>query len=108
MIASANDTLVLDAPVVRGTKVTPTPDRTKDLMRIVRHALKASAALSPLDRAIRSAAGGAQCQSTTGSVALASEDADSRARQLARRMNALLARRATRPSADPHCETVRG
>src|SRR5256885_1470219 len=98
----ANDTLLLDAPVVRGSAATRTPDRTADLARIVRHALKAGAAATPLDRLIRSAA-----RSAGG-------DADGRALHVARRMNALLARRAAenpqagRPAADPHRETVRG
>jgi len=98
MIATANDTVLLDAPVVRGPA---THDRTADLMRIIRHALKAPTATSPLDRAIRSAA------RVTGRGGLASEDADGRARHLARRMNVLLTRRAN-PPADPHRETVRG
>jgi hypothetical protein len=100
IIATANDTLLLDAPVVRGPAVNRTADRTSDLMRIVRHALKAPAATSPLDRAIRSAAH----VSPTGG--LASVDADGRARLLARRMNTLLTRRAL-PAADLHRETVR-
>jgi hypothetical protein len=101
MIAFANDTLVLDAPVVRGHAAPQAPDRTKDLMRIVRHALKSGRAASPLDRAIRSAAG------VTGSARLDSEDADDRARLLARRINDQFVRRAAAPAADPHQETVR-
>jgi hypothetical protein len=96
MIATRNDTLRLDAPVVRG--INATEDRTADLMRVIRHALKAGSATSPLDRAIRSAAG------VAGPAALASDDADCRARHLARRMNTLLVRR----TIDPHRETVRG
>ena len=101
MIAIANDTLVLDAPVVRGPAVTPA-DRTKDLMRIVRHALRAGAATTPLDRAIRSAAG------LAGSARLAGEDADDRARDLARRINTAFVRRGCPPQVDPRRETVRG
>jgi hypothetical protein len=100
MIAFANDTLVLDGPVVRATAAPATPDRTKDLMRIVRHALTAGRATSPLDRAIRSAAG------VSGSARLDAEDAADRARVLAPRINALFMRRAA-PAADPHRETVR-
>jgi hypothetical protein len=101
MIAFANDTLVLDAPVVRGHAAPPAPDRTKDLMRIIRHALTAGRATSPLDRAIRSAAG------VSGSARLDAEDADDRARLLAPRINALFVLRAGGPTADPHRETVR-
>jgi len=102
MIARANETLLLDAPVVRGPAVTRAPVRTQDLMRIVRHALKANAPKSTLDRAIRSAA------QVTGTAALASEDADFHARHLARRMTAVLARRSSPPPVEPHRETVRG
>jgi hypothetical protein len=100
MIAFANDTLLLDAPVVRGPANPPAADRTRDLMRIVRHALKAGRAASPLDRAIRSAAG------VTGSTRLDAEDAEDRARVLAPRINALLERRGAGLAADPRRETV--
>jgi hypothetical protein len=98
---SANDTLLLDGPVVRGPAAMPTRDRTADLARIVRHALKSSAA-SPLDQAIRSAA------RMVGSMPQATVDVDDRALLLARRMNVLLNRRAASPTADPHRETVHG
>jgi hypothetical protein len=98
---SANDTLLLDGPVVREPAVIPTRDRTADLARIVRHALKAGAATSPLDRAIRSAAG------MVGPLTQSSLDVDDRAQVLARRMNTLLAGRG-QPTADPHRETVFG
>ena len=99
MIAT-NDTLLLDAPVVR-RPVTSVPDRTRDLMRIVRHALKAGRSPSPMDRVLRSAAG------ATGSERLVGSDADDRARALAGRINDLFVRRAC-PPAKPHLETVRG
>jgi hypothetical protein len=101
MIATANETLLLNAPVLRGPAVRRTQNRTADLLRIVRHALKASAATSPLDRAIRSAA------QVTGAGGLASADADSRARILADRINTLLALRGA-STANRHRETVRG
>src|SRR5262245_58737925 len=97
---SANDTLVDgESPVVRDRA--DLRDRTADLARIVRHALKAGAAASPLDRAIRAAAATAVSDSTAGA------DVDSRADALARRLNVLLARRETPALADPHRETVR-
>src|SRR6187399_311382 len=98
MIAMANDTLLLDAPVVR--RATPAQDRTRDLMRIVRHALKAGRPASPMDRVLRSAAG------VTGSDRVVGADADDRARALAGRINDLFERRAC-PPAKPHLETVR-
>jgi hypothetical protein len=98
MIAIANETLLLNAPVVRGPIRRP-PDRTADLLRIVRHALKASNTASPLDRAIRSAA------QVSGDAALGSADADDRAGELAGRINTLLTRRGL--AVDPHRETVR-
>jgi hypothetical protein len=101
MIAFANDTLLLNAPVVRGPAPRATPDRTKDLMRIVRHALRAGRATSALDRALRSAAG------VTGHDRVAGEDADDRAHDLARRINAVFERRACPPPADLRRETVR-
>ena len=67
------------------------PDRTAQLARMLRHSLKARTATTPLDRAIRSAAG---------------PDGESRVAALAERMNDLLARRAA--SAHPHLETVCG
>lgn len=95
------DTLELDAPTVRGTPMTPVArDRTADIARVIRHALKAGTATTPLDRAIRSAA------QVSGPTALASEDADNRARFLARRLNVLLDRRSQTPHADPHLDTV--
>ncbi len=100
-MTSANDTLLLDAPVVRGSSAALTPDRTAALARIVRHALKAGAAATPLDRALLSAA------RAVGPVGRASVDADGRALLVARRLNALLARRAAPAAADPHRETVR-
>jgi hypothetical protein len=98
---SSNDTLLLDAPVVRGTL--PARDRTRDLARIMRHALKAGAAAGPLDRAIRSAA------RTVAPYSDADDDVDGRALVLARRMNAVMARQTMADSpGDPHRETVRG
>ncbi|HEY1376505.1 MAG TPA: hypothetical protein VGF55_06905 [Gemmataceae bacterium] len=99
-MTSANDTLLLDAPVVRGSAATRTPDRTAALARVVRHALRAGAADTPLDRLIRSAARSAGGPAVT--------DVDARALLVARRMNAVLARRAGPPPVDPHRETVRG
>jgi hypothetical protein len=94
-----NETLLLDAPAVRGPVSPADRDRTADLARIIRHSLKSGAASTPLDRAIRSAA------RVTDPEPLASADADDRARFLARRLNVLLARRSA-PSADPHRDTV--
>jgi hypothetical protein len=103
---ATNDTLLLDAPVVRGERpdyAPPAADRTADLARIVRHALRHRASASPLDRALRSAV-----QRTDPAVsARMSEDEDLRVRQVARQMNALLAQRAVSPPAGPHRETVR-
>jgi hypothetical protein len=98
---SANDTLLLDAPVVRGPL--PTRDRTRDLARIMRHALMAGDASGPLDRAIRSAA------RTLAPLSDADDDVEGRALVLARRMNAVMARQTMADSpGDPHRETVRG
>jgi hypothetical protein len=106
MIATANDTLLLNSPVVRGPVVNMTPDRTADLLRIVRHALKAKSAATPLDRAIRSAAGYPRSGSLTDSVGLATEEVDARADLLARRMNTLLTHRGA-PAVNHNRETVR-
>jgi hypothetical protein len=99
-MSSAHDTLPLGGPGVRDPAALPPGDPTRDLTRIVRHALTAGAAVSLLDRAIRSAA---------GSDSEANEDVDGKARRLALRINALIARRATRSGglADPRRETVR-
>ncbi|HEX4588392.1 MAG TPA: hypothetical protein VH120_00565 [Gemmataceae bacterium] len=96
---STNDTMLLDAPAVR-RPVLPNRDRTDQLARLVRHALKDGASSSPLDRAIRSAA---RATGPAGDV-----DLESRADFLARRLNALLAGRTTSRHADPHRETVTG
>jgi hypothetical protein len=88
MIATANETLLLNAPVVRGPAVRRMPDRSADLLRIVRHALKASAA------------------QVTGAGGLASADAGSRARSLAGRIDTLLGQQGA-VSVNPHVETVR-
>ena len=89
---STNET-VIDAPAVRGAVAALASDRTADLARIIRHALKAGANAGPLDRAIRSAVGP---PSEDG------EESEFRADFLARRLNAVLAER------DVHRETVRG
>jgi hypothetical protein len=99
---SANDTLLLDGPVVRGPAAIPTRDRTADLARIVRHALKFGTAASPLDRAIRAAA------QMVGPIPDATVEVEGRAQMLAGRLNTLMARRVTTPPANPHRETVRG
>ena len=96
---SANDTVLLHAPVARERVAHPSRDRTADLARIVRHALMASAATGPLDRAIRSAA------QADDSPADESGDVDGRAFRLARRIDAALARRPG-ALADPHRETL--
>jgi hypothetical protein len=104
MVHATNDTRLMTPPAGRGATAIPTPaaaDRTADLARILRHALRAGADATPLDRAIRAAA-----QRTA--AAQASEDEDGRVRLLARQMNVLLARRADARPADPHRETVRG
>ena len=95
MIVTTDDTRLLNGPAMPRPAVSLTPDRTAQLLRIVRHALKATAATSPLDRALRSAA----CVAEFG--ALASADADDRARTLAPRINTLLARRGVLAVADP-------
>jgi hypothetical protein len=97
MIANANETLLLNAPVVRGP-VRRTSNRTADLLRIVRHALKATNTTSPLDRAIRSAA------RVTDAGGLASVDAEDRASELAGRLNTVLGQRGF--AADRRRETV--
>jgi hypothetical protein len=90
---SSNET-VIDSPVVRGPVAAATCDRTADLARIIRHALKAGANASPLDRAIRSA---------VGSSSEAGGDMEFRTGLLVRRLNARLAEREV-----AHRETVRG
>ena len=95
---SANDTLLLDGPVVRGPAARKTGSRTADLTRIVRHALKAAAASGPLDRAIRRAA------QTAGPLSEAGADVDDRARLLALQIDALLTRRTAAPQAGQTAE----
>jgi hypothetical protein len=100
---ATNDTLLLDAPVVRGERnQTPKPaaDRTADLARIIRHALRHQASASPLDRALRTAVQ----RSDPGVLARPSEDEEARVRQVARQMSVLLSQRAA--PACPHRETV--
>jgi hypothetical protein len=91
----ANETLVEDAAVVRDPVTMFAPDHTKDLLRIVRNALKPGPAVGRLDRLIRSAAGSSDGAATADPG------------RLARRMNAVLARRAAPSSAVAHRETIR-
>jgi hypothetical protein len=84
------DTLPNGRPA-RGVPTGPeSDDRTAQLARMIRHSLKAGAASTPLDRAIRSAVG--------------SED-DGRVAALAERLNDLLGQRL---AVQPHLETVCG
>jgi hypothetical protein len=118
---ATNDTLLLDAPVVRGERATRCPgtpppgddplrgcpdagppvDRTAELARIIRHALRHRSSTSPLERAIRTAVQ----RTDPGLLARPSEDEEARVRQVARQMSVLLAQRAPAP-ASPHRETV--
>ena len=95
-MSSANDTLPLDGSVVKRSVAPPATDRTRDLTRIVRHALKAAVATGPLDRAIRSVA------RHGGTLSVADDDLDDRACQLAHQLNDLLVQRA-----DSRHDTVR-
>ena len=101
-MSTANDTVPMGGLAVRERVALPPGDRTRDLTRIVRHALAAAVAYGPLDRAIRSAA---------GPVSEGSEDVDGQARRLAHRINALLTCQAADAArcggvADPYRETV--
>lgn len=101
---SANDTLLLDGPVERKPLPRPTPDRTADLVRIVRRALRNPASDSALSRALRAAV----ARATPNLPATASEDEALRVGQVASRMAAVLARHGAVPApCSPHRETVR-
>ncbi len=99
MANAAKDTLHLDEPYPTGT-LTPAPAayRCDDLARIVRRSLRKQTHLTPLDRAIRSAAEG---------PAWAGDDQELRIRQIALRMGAILAEQEAAASRRaPHAETV--
>jgi hypothetical protein len=81
---SANETVRLDALRHLDCVVAAPQDRTSDLARIIRHALKAGAGASPLDRAIRSAV-------AADGPRPGGDDVELRADFLARRLNAVLA-----------------
>jgi hypothetical protein len=100
----ANETRRLDEPVVRRTPHPARPaDRTSDLARIIRRALRNPGSDTPLSQAIRTAV----AQATPNVPATASEDEALRIRQVALRMDALLTQRAVaRPRRSPHLETV--
>ena len=84
------DTLPNGRPARAVPAAPETDDRTAQLARMIRHSLKAGAASTPLDRAIRSAAG---------------PDGEGRVAALAERLNDLLGRRL---AVQPHLETVCG
>jgi hypothetical protein len=112
MTHTANDTL-LDEPVARGPEYRPaaagdpprpgTPDRTADLARIVRRALRNPGSDTPLSQAIRAAA----ARVVPPASATASEDESLRVRQVALRLGALLAQYGgPGPAGAAHRETV--
>src|SRR5437868_2537920 len=114
MTHTANDTLLLDEPVARGTHYRAaaaadppragTPDRTADLARIVRRALRNPGSATPLSQAIRAAA----ARAAPPVPVSASEDEALRVRQVALRLGVLLAQHgAAAPAGAAHRETVR-
>ena len=76
-------------------------DRTREIERIIRHALRTDSPDSPVDRAIRSAARSA------GLLSEAGPNAGGAVAILARQLNERLSHRLAVAPADPRCETVR-